>query len=188
MEERNGTGRGLGALSVIWSGEHHAYWKPPRGNGYTGDAFAAGVWPHAEAERMIAHCGPEKKVRVVDASTALLEHLSDYAEGSLYCFYIDQATTWPRMQAAAPALYEALSGVEFIFARPGESSVDRFERLAEAFYRDTGLLAPGKDAPAAGGQPDDDVRRERYDAWIDARLSAARSALLLANTGETENG
>lgn len=93
-----------------------------------------------------------------------------------------------RLIAAAPALYEALSGVEFIFARPGESSVDRFERLAEAFYRDTGLLAPGKDAPAAGGQPDDDVRRERYDAWIDARLSAARSALLLANTGETENG
>ena len=93
-----------------------------------------------------------------------------------------------RLIAAAPALYEALSGVEFIFARPGESSVDRFERLAEAFYRDTGLLAPGKDAPAAGGQPDDDVRRERYDAWIDARLSAARSALLLANTGGTENG
>lgn len=91
------------------------------------------------------------------------------------------------VRSAAPALCDALSGVEFIFARPGESSVDRFERLAEAFYRDTSILAPGKDAPAAGGQPDDDVRRERYDAWIDAKVIAARSALLLAHTGGTES-
>lgn len=85
-------------------------------------------------------------------------------------------------------LIEALSGVEFIFARPGENSVERFERLAEAFYRDTGLLAPGKDAPAAGGQPARDERSARYDAWIDAKIERARSALLLSNTGGTGNG
>ena len=82
-----------------------------------------------------------------------------------------------RLIAAAPDLYEALSDVEFLFARPGENSVERFERLAEAFYRDTGLLAPGKDAPAAGGQPDREERSEKYDAWIDAKIASARAAL-----------
>lgn len=159
MEERNETGRGLGALSVIWSGEHHAYWKPPRGNGYTGDAFAAGVWPHAEAERMIAHCGPEKKVRVVDASTALLEHLSDYAEGSLYRFYIDQVTTWPRMQAAAPALYEALSEIDALPVQTLSAGVDSAMRP---------------------------VTYVAYSAYDVQRI--VRAALLLANTGGTENG
>lgn len=93
-----------------------------------------------------------------------------------------------RLIAAAPALYEALSGVEFIFSRPGEDSVERFERLAAAFYRDTGGMMPGKDTPAAGDQPDIEESRKKYDAWIDAKVAAARSALLLANTGETENG
>lgn len=82
-----------------------------------------------------------------------------------------------QIQQAAPDLYEALSDVEFLFARPGENSVERFERLAEAFYRDTGLLAPGKDAPAAGGQPDREERSEKYDAWIDAKIASARAAL-----------
>lgn len=153
------TGRGLGALSVIWSGEHHAFWKPPRGNGYTGDAFAAGVWPHAEAERMIAHCGPEKKVRVVDASTALLEHLSDYAEGSLYRFYIDQATTWPRLQAAAPALYEALSKAAETF------------RVYERLH-------------LAKGTPEG-IEKARANG---ATAEMCEAALLLSNTGGTENG
>jgi hypothetical protein len=84
-------------------------------------------------------------------------------------------------------LREALSGVEFIFSRPGEDSVERFERLAAAFYRDTGVMMPGKDAPAAGGQPDIEERRKKYDAWIDAKIERARSALLLS-TGGTGNG
>lgn len=41
-----------------------------------------------------------------------------------------------------------------------------YEIQALAFYRMTGLLAPGKDAPAAGGPQDYD---ERNKAWIEWR-------------------
>lgn len=78
---------------------------------------------------------------------------------------------------AAPDLYEALNGLEPLFGRPHENSLERFERIAAQFYRETGFLAPGKDAPAAGGQPDIEERRQRYDAWIDAKVAKARAAL-----------
>lgn len=86
--------------------------------------------------------------------------------------------------AAAPELYEALDGVEQLFALHGETSIERFERIAAQFYSDTGLLAPGKDAPAAGNQPDHPERRAAYDTWINAKVDRARAALAKAR-GET---
>ena len=144
-------------------------------------AFTPGPWKAFDVSEMHSEpmfmVGPREycSIAEVRAGSTEAEETGDVAANA-------------RLIAAAPALYEALSGVEFIFSRPGEDSVERFERLAAAFYRDTGVMMPGKDTPAAGDQPDIEESRKKYDAWIDAKVAAARSALLLANTGGTENG
>ena len=49
---------------------------------------------------------------------------------------------------------------------------DEYEELARQFKKDTGLLAPGKDAPSAvGGDPDYNPthRREEWDKWMEKR-------------------
>lgn len=46
-----------------------------------------------------------------------------------------------------------------------ETALERFERLATEFYQETGMLAPGKDSPAAIGGDDEDDRR-RAEAWV----------------------
>jgi hypothetical protein len=54
------------------------------------------------------------------------------------------------------------------------SALERFEELAAAFHRDTGLLAPGKDQPAAmGGHPTDEERMAAWTAWLRKRAAAA---------------
>jgi len=50
-------------LVVIWSGEHHAYWRP-EGRGYTTQLLGAGIYTRADAIRRTAHCGPEKEVEI----------------------------------------------------------------------------------------------------------------------------
>jgi hypothetical protein len=70
-----------------------------------------------------------------------------------------------------PVARRRLERATVLNVRPGENSLERFERIASAFYRETGLLAPGKDAPAAGGQPDHEERRARFDAWIDEKTN-----------------
>jgi hypothetical protein len=83
-----------------------------------------------------------------------------------------------RLIAAAPDLYEALADLAEVFALPGENSIDRFERLAAWFRKDTGYLAPGKDQPMCGpDQPDGDELRAIYDAWYQAKIDRARAAL-----------
>jgi len=44
-----------------------------------------------------------------------------------------------------------------------ESANERFERLAAQFYRETGLMAPGKSEPAAGIHT---PYEERMEAWL----------------------
>lgn len=53
--------------TVIWSGEHRAYWRcDERGNGagYTKFSSEAGVWPRHIAELMTRHCGPDKAIEL----------------------------------------------------------------------------------------------------------------------------
>ena len=47
-----------------------------------------------------------------------------------------------------------------------ESPNERFERLAEAFYSETGKMAPGKDQPAAMGGGDYDERVAAWKEWL----------------------
>lgn len=54
-------------------------------------------------------------------------------------------------------------------------STESFERLAAEFYRETGILAPGKDQPAAmGGHLSDEEREKAWRMWI-----ASRAALVI---------
>jgi len=86
-----------------------------------------------------------------------------------------------RLIAAAPDLFDALRALADVFAHDGENSVDRFERLAAMFRKDTGYLAPGKDQPMCGpDQPDGDELRAIYDAWYLAKVSRARDAIAKA--------
>ncbi len=56
-----------------------------------------------------------------------------------------------------------------------DDTTKRFEDLADAFRRETGLLAPGKDTlAAAGGFPSEEERRERWRAWCAARAAKSR--------------
>lgn len=48
---------------VIWSGEHHAYWRPG-GEGYTTQFSAAGLYTMEDAEQWTSGCGPEKKIDI----------------------------------------------------------------------------------------------------------------------------
>jgi len=79
----------------------------------------------------------------------------------------------PLVYAAAPELVEALKGIEAFFARPGESSTEAYERIAEEFYQETLYVAPGKDCR----KYDRAVRQPIYDAWVQDRLAKARAAL-----------
>jgi hypothetical protein len=47
-----------------------------------------------------------------------------------------------------------------------ENVNDVFERIAEQFYEDFGLLAPGKSCPSTYTQEDDDRRNELFKVWI----------------------
>ena len=73
---------------------------------------------------------------------------------------------------------EALEELTDVFAHEGECSTGRFDRLAEMFYRDTRMMAPGKDRGLGGpDQPDGAELRAIYDAWFAAKVTRARSAL-----------
>lgn len=51
-----------------------------------------------------------------------------------------------------------------------EDPNERYERLADEFYRATGMLAPGKDQAAAeGGFPAHEARAKRWNEWINTR-------------------
>lgn len=62
-----------------------------------------------------------------------------------------------------------------IFApTPSETAVERFERIAAEFHRDTGMTAPGKDVAAEMGTADDyAVRWAAWQEWLAQRRRAA---------------
>ena len=56
-------------LVYIWSGEHNAYWRPDSA-GYTVRIQSAGLYSRAEAERILASAGPEKRLEIEAAARA----------------------------------------------------------------------------------------------------------------------
>ena len=55
--------------------------------------------------------------------------------------------------------------------RVGESANDRYERLAVEFYRETGMMAPGKDDPICHHTYAD--RWTAWEAWTHRRAALA---------------
>ena len=72
----------------------------------------------------------------------------------------------------APLVQAARAHLE-MFGRPGEGKIERFERVGELFYADTGMLRPGKD----DGFASDAQQVEEFRAWTDGRREALRNAL-----------
>lgn len=46
-------------------------------------------------------------------------------------------------------------------------AIERFEYMAELFHKETGLMAPGKDSPAAFGATDMEERVKKWGDWTE---------------------
>lgn len=67
------------------------------------------------------------------------------------------------------------------WCRSDEDAATRFERIADEFYRATGLLRPGKSAPMEmGGAEHDELRRTTWNAWTALRSAAVTEAMRAA--------
>jgi hypothetical protein len=70
------------------------------------------------------------------------------------------------------------------------SASARWDALAELFYRETGIMAPGKSVPMemAMQQPPDDVRTAQYRKWhgeyVERLYHRALAVLAVVETGE----
>lgn len=77
---------------------------------------------------------------------------------------------------ATELLPQAIEALDWLLGDP--DPIQRFDNRAEEFYRETRMMAPGKDMPAAmGGTDDYDERRRAWQAWIDKKTTAAREVL-----------
>lgn len=65
----------------------------------------------------------------------------------------------------------------------GDCSIERFDRVAEMFRRDTGMTRPGKDIAAASGEDTPrEFRQAAFDKWWKQKFEKLEAAL----TGITE--
>lgn len=111
----------------------------------------------------------------------LAERQSRMEHGAREAGYLD---TIPKLtdrataaEARADRMEKALDALQDLFAREGECSMGRFERIAEMFRKDTGYLAPGKDPGMLSQQPKGEELRRIYDDWFAAKIADARAAL-----------
>jgi len=79
------------------------------------------------------------------------------------------------MADAASALYKSLDAMVMLCGRSGDALTD-FEEQAEAFYRATGKLRPGKDAPV----PELAGTHDEYKTFVRDIIVAAKVALMKA--------
>jgi hypothetical protein len=149
-----------GALMVSWHGTHH-------------EAGVFGGTPSC-----CLPCAYGEKVRTPAARRDAI--CSDLAVHG--CRY--DGFEWNTDQAVEDAYQRWISAgrprLAFVQVHPPPPSpaaadaLERFERDAEAFHRETGMLAPGKDQPAAmNGSPTDEERMDAWTAWLRERAAAA---------------
>lgn len=85
-------------------------------------------------------------------------------------------------QAEAAELRKALERAAS-WMRDPEHATEQFEEIAEMFYRDTGILRPGKSYPLPMSPPSDEERYRVRHEWCDKKsievLTQARAALAL---------
>lgn len=120
----------------------------------------------------------------------LWQQIRQKAQGSTDCaFWMAVADEVKRLTLSATAsgelvheLRDALKSLSDMYAFPGESNTERFERVAERFYAETGVIAPGKDVSAGGwnGMTYED-RVKRFEDWYAEKAANARAAMEKAN-------
>lgn len=90
-------------------------------------------------------------------------------------------TNMLRAGAERDDLLRIIDGMVLVCGRTGDAFCD-FEEQAAAFHAETGCMRPGKDLPFVGGATDNtEVRRLKYNAWVQTKIEAGRAAL--AKTG-----
>lgn len=93
-----------------------------------------------------------------------MSEMTDGERATYWQGVAERALAWQREADAA------IAGLEMFFERPGEDSMERFERIASAFRKETGFLRPGKDCITH----EPEVRQAAYDAWVQRKLADAR--------------
>ena len=76
-------------------------------------------------------------------------------------------------------LLAALKGLLQFGDMPGENAIERSERVAEQFHKETGFLAPGKDQ-GLQTHPTREERGAAWDSWVEGLYDAARAAIAKA--------
>ena len=117
--------------------------------------------------------------RLIDARAALLLPDGVNAAEEYFSAAAELATlraTITRLEGERDRYRAALESVEQFFLRPGEDANEKFERIGDAFYRDTHMLRPGKDASWAC-QYTSEERDVAFNSWCAAKAAAARAAL-----------
>lgn len=141
--------------TLIWSGEHQAWWRAPA-NGYTNDIFAAGVYPRDEARSHTSHCGPEKRIKLQPAEKMLREHLFGLSQTHPHSVIHQLVAIVPR-EASAGML--TIGVREFVggerYARDYEYCDATFTERAREAWREMVRSAPGMGVQKAqsGGVP-----------------------------------
>lgn len=92
-----------------------------------------------------------------------------------------------RLIAAAPEMADALRVALAKAYDPDENVVERFDRVADEFYRATGYMRPGKAEPMGFDRHTYEEREAAFKAWVDAeaRKSVAAMRAALAKAGVT---
>ncbi|VDC49732.1 hypothetical protein [Brevundimonas mediterranea] len=151
-------------------------------------AFNAGIGVcHLVANPGLNDTNPEPLVTAASAQARIAELEARVAELEAAKWDVKHVDTMNDMvamglardaaEARADRLAKALDTLQDLFAREGECSMERFERLAEMFRKDTGYLAPGKDPGMLSQQPEGEELRRIYDDWFAAKIVSARAAL-----------
>ena len=113
----------------------------------------------------------------MDDQTSLITNLGAVAVGLAATGLAFDAQVVHHAATEIERLRAALKDMLSIQQRDGETSNDCFERVADDFHRETGVMAPGKDPGAMGSRMPAEERRERYIAWMDGKSVAARALL-----------
>ena len=72
---------------------------------------------------------------------------------------------------------ELIARLMALSGRYDMTATERYEADAEAFYRETGYLSPGKDVPMAMGGQDETERRAAHESWIAGRNRSQQQAI-----------
>ena len=88
-----------------------------------------------------------------------------------------------RLRARERELVGALVFIEGRSRQPGEGITEHYERIAEDFMYETGMMAPGKDD--AAGYHSQEARREAWEEFCAEPIKAVRGALTLTPERQT---